>query len=276
MKNHSIFVFILTAITLEFANPVQAETLTLSNQVDNNPLTAQLFYPLASEKSTIQVIGKGKVTKAADSALLKFNFNANTSELPIASQAFQSAQAGSSTLTKETFKPIVDALIALGIPADSITVKIKNNYSGSSSFPFPFPSSDIEGNAQISVILEPITKERLKTIVDKVTSISTESKTFYLADVKVDFRVNNCEALERDAYIAAVKDAQNRAKAIATAVEAELVRVPSISEPFYNVFIPTCNTEGTLPFSQSSATYDPDTPVEVEITKDVFVTYTAK
>ena len=54
----------------------------------------------------------------------------------------------------------------------------------------------------------------------------------------------------------------------------EIKRVPSVAEPFYAIFLPGCNSKGNLPFASKEASpYDPNAPVEVEVSKDIFFTY---
>lgn len=267
MNRITLSPIILAALITSFPDSIQAKT--------PNSLTAQLFYPPPHEKSTIQVIGRGRVTQPADSAQLKFNFNPNVPESSVTGTLSQFGQTRT-PLTQESFQPIVDALVAIGVPTEAISVTILTPNSDSFSFPFPFPSTESEAAAQVAVTLETVTKERIRNIVDQVNKITNQSQEFNLAGVKIDFKVKNCEALEREAYVAAVKDAQNRANAIALGLEAEVLAVPSIAEPFYNIFIPTCNADGNLSFSQSPSDYDPNAPLEVEITKEVFVTYTFK
>mgnify|MGYP006266906069 CR=1 FL=1 len=145
------------------------------------PLIAQLFYPLPHDKPTVQVIGKGRATRSADSAELQFNFK-------------------TSPLTREGFKPIVDALIAMGIPPNAIDIRIiKSDSSSPLSLPFPFPANGSQAAAQVFVEVESVTKERLKKIVDKVTEVAGKSQDFSLSEVNLELAVKDCPALEREA-----------------------------------------------------------------------------
>ncbi len=277
MKTTAISLLILTILS-ESAFSAQATGFSEVVKAKTTPQQlAQLFYPLPQEKPMIQVIGRGRVSRQADSVQLKFNFqeNANVSDTPLTSMKAQFKQVQAS-LTKENLKSIKDALIAMGIPAEAIEIKGAESNGNPFSFPFPFPTTESAGDAQVSVILESVTKERLNKVVNKVTEVASKSQNFSLVNVTVNFRLQDCENLEREAYIAAVKDARSRATAIASALDAELVALPSISEPFYNVFLPKCNAEGNLLFSQNSVPYNPDAPLEFEVTQEVFVTYTLK
>lgn len=90
----------------------------------------------------------------------------------------------------------------------------------------------------------------------------------------MQYSAKDCQALERAAYQAGVQDAQNRARAIAEAMGGKMRKVGSVAEPFYNAYLPGCNSGGNLPFGGDAASsYDPNAPVEVEITKEIFVTF---
>ncbi|HAG84013.1 MAG TPA: hypothetical protein DCL61_23390 [Cyanobacteria bacterium UBA12227] len=176
---------------------------------------------------------------------------------------------GEGTLTEEKLQPIVDALVRSGVPADTIEVRIiKANFSF-------FGGS--QGGAEVVVKIETPTRDRLEAIVDTATEAADNIEEILLNTVGVEYAVDDCQVLEQSAYQSAVEDAQNRASSIAQATGAELRQVPSIAEPFYGVFLPGCNSKANLPFGTIAASpYDPNAPIEVEVTKDIFVTYTVK
>jgi uncharacterized protein YggE len=236
-------------------------------------LIAQLFYPPASNSSALRVTGRGRVSEAADLARLVFKFNDTSLESPATGTLFyfKLAQA---TLTKERLKPIVDALVAAGVPSDAIEVKIVE--ARPSALPFPLPSTGTQGGAEIRVRIEQPTRDRLEQIVTTANQAAEKQKNLSIASVNVQYSAKDCQALERAAYQAAVRDAQNRAKAIAEAMGARMRRVGSVAEPFYNAYIPACNSNsgGNLPFGGDATTpFDPNAPVEVEITKEIFVSF---
>lgn len=118
------------------------------------------------------------------------------------------------------------------------------------------------------------TRDRLEEIFNAGSKAADKLEEVLLENVRVQYSVNDCQALEQAAYQSAVEDGQHKANSIATALGAELKRVPSVAEPFYAIFLPGCNSQGNLPFaSKEASVYDPNTPVEVEVSKDIFFTY---
>src|SRR5919202_3934018 len=162
---------------------------TRTQAVDDLPnsdrLITQLFYPAVGDGQTFRVIGKGRATAAADTARIEFKFSSNTPSKEPPEGTTSQFELQATPLTKESFKPIVDALVGIGVPANAIELK-------------------------------------------------------------------DCRALERAAYQAAMKDAQERARAIADAIGAELGKVPSVAEPFYDVFLSRCSSGGNFPFGEST------------------------
>lgn len=236
-----------------------------------NHLMAQLFYPPASEQQALRVIGKGRARGEADTARIQFNFTTNEdTNIPSEGGVLFQAEMAQATITRETLKPIVDALVAIGVPADTIEVKITEPQP--SVLPFPFPSTGTEGSAGIVVEVEKPTRDRIEQIVKVANETASKNKELAVDSVDVQYSVKDCQALEKAAYRAAVNDALNRARAIAEALNAD-IGIPSVAEPFYGVFLPGCNSDGSLPFTSSSSTYDPDAPLEVVVTKDIFFSF---
>ncbi|MBE9126331.1 MULTISPECIES: SIMPL domain-containing protein [unclassified Coleofasciculus] len=233
---------------------------------------AQLFYPQVSEQATLRVIGKGRASQPADRASLQFKFISNIPfESPPEGVLSQFDTPGE-PLSEESLQPIVDALVAIGVPANAIEVKIVEPTG--SILPFPFPSTATEGGAEVAVMVEQPTRDRLDQIVDTASDAANNLEDILLSTINVQYAVDDCQALERAAYQSAVEDSQNRARAIAEAMGADLRGAPSVAEPFYGIFLPGCNSEGNLPFGGSAATpYDPNSPVEVEVTKEIFTSY---
>lgn len=255
----------------------------LSVSPPQSQLTAQLFYPPASEKPTLMISGKGSATAPADTARIElFVTGSNPAEpQPEGTVLFrgkktnlQFAQAtlvdheDTAPLTKESLKPVTDALVAAGVSADDIDVRIEE--SGASSFPFS------AGGAKVVAKLNKPKQEKVQKIITSATDAATKSGKIFLQSVGVQYTVNDCQSLETKAYQAAVKDAQNRAQAMASAMGVQLPAVPSIAESPFGLFFPSCNSEADLALPglpSSTPPYNPSAPAEVQIRKDIFVTY---
>ena len=247
---------------------------------------AQLFYPPASDRHSLMVIGQGVVRVPADTADIELVFSSKASNDELQTQPSSLPQtrrissptlllnyktaaeslASKKSLTKATLQPVVNSLVAKGISADKIQVQINANSS--------------ENNAKILVRLEKPTRERVQEIVGTANKATSEIENLSVKSVGVEYAVNDCQALQSSVYQSAMKDAQSRAQALATAMGAKL-GTPSVAEPFYTLLYPSCSSKTGVPLPSFagfllSPAYNPDAPAEVEMKKDIFVTYTTK
>ncbi|MBN4001332.1 SIMPL domain-containing protein [Nostoc sp. LPT] len=255
---------------------------TLTPKVTN----AQLFYPPASDRHSLMVIGQGVVRVPADTADIELVFSSGSSNdqlqtqpsslpetrpisLPTLLLNYKTAAESlpsKKSLTKATLEPIVNSLVAKGIRADKIQVQINPNSS--------------DNNAKILVRLEKPTRDRVQEIVGTTNKSTSQIENLSVKSVGVEYAVNDCQALQSSVYQSAMKDAQSRAQALATAMEVKL-STPSVAEPFYTLFYPSCGSKTGVPLPSFasfllSPVYNPDAPAEVEMKKDIFVTYTTK
>ncbi|WP_322694575.1 SIMPL domain-containing protein [Nostoc sp. DedSLP03] len=288
----------ITALMLSISVTVGVGALT--PKVTN----AQLFYPPASDRHSLMVIGQGVVRVPADTADIELVFSSGGSNDELQTQPSslpetrrisspsgfgspslleQQDRAASPTLllnyktaaeslpskkslTKATLQPVVDSLVAKGIRADKIQVQINPNAS--------------ENNAKILVRLEKPTRDRVQEIVATANQSTSQIENLSVKSVGVDYAVNDCQALQSSVYQSAMKDAQSRAQALATAMQVKL-STPSVAEPFYTLFYPSCSSKTGVPLPSFasfllSPAYDPEASAEVEMKKDIFVTYTTK
>ncbi|MGF2014006.1 MULTISPECIES: SIMPL domain-containing protein [unclassified Nostoc] len=270
---------------------------------------AQLFYPPASDRHSLMVIGQGVVRVPADTADIELVFSSESSNDELETQPSSLPQtrgisspsgyasgtpranvsleqqdpAASPTLllnyktaaesspskkplTKATLQPVVNSLVAKGISNDKIQVQISPNSS--------------ENNAKILIRLEKPTRDRVQEIVATANKATSQLENLSVKSVGVEYAVNDCQALQSSVYQSAMKDAQSRAQALATAMSVKL-DTPSVAEPFYTLFYPSCSSKTGVPLPSFasfllSPTYNPDSPAEVEMKKDIFVTYTTK
>ncbi|WP_292877646.1 SIMPL domain-containing protein [Nostoc sp. NMS1] len=280
-KGHSQDMRKITALMLVSIS-VTVGVGVLTPKVSN----AQLFYPPASDRHSLMVIGQGVVKVPADTADIELVFSSGSSNgesetqpssLPqtrrISSPTlllnYKTAAESSpskKSLTKATLQPVVNSLVAKGISADKIQVQISTNSS--------------ENNAKILVRLEKPTRDRVQEIVATANKATSQLENLSVKSVGVDYAVNDCQALQSSVYQSAMKDAQSRAQALATAMGVKL-DIPSVAEPFYTLIYPSCSSRTGVPLPSFasfllSPTYNPDAPAEVEMKKDIFVTYTTK
>ncbi|MFN6559730.1 MAG: SIMPL domain-containing protein [Nostoc sp. ChiSLP01] len=253
---------------------------------------AQLFYPPASDRHSLMVMGQGVGRVPADTADIELVISSKDSNDELQTQPSALSQVRRGTLpvlllnnktpigqipstptlesqkplTKATLQPIVDSLVANRISADKIQVQVNPNST--------------DNNAKILVRVEKPTRDRIQEIVGTANKATSKIENLSINSVGVEYAVNDCQALQSSVYQSAMKDAQSRAQALATAMGVKL-GAASVAEPFYTLFYPSCNSKSgvTLPSFASfllTPTYDPDAPAEVEMKKDIFVTYTVK
>ncbi|MBW4576101.1 MAG: SIMPL domain-containing protein [Aphanothece sp. CMT-3BRIN-NPC111] len=267
----------------ELAAPVTGKVAV---EPTSNSVMAQLFYPPASGPQAFRVLGQGQVSVPADIARIELQLSRNSpSDIPAETTALFSGNKPSQPpvavtppkpqpeeipLTKESLKPVVDALVAIGVPAQEIQVQAN---AASSLLG--------EDSAKVLVKLEKPTRERVQQVVNVGTDAATNKTQLFVNSVNVRYAVKDCQSLARTAYQAAVNDARNRAEAIASGMGVRLANVPSVSElPIYDLFVPLCSEEADLPsflpFASTASPYDPEAPAQVQLRRDIFVTYPIK
>ncbi|MCL1465599.1 SIMPL domain-containing protein [Argonema galeatum] len=290
MKRMVIPTLMLATLTmgLEITTPKIALAESLANTTNSDRRVAQMFFPSVNNRRAIMVLGQGQVSIPAETARIEFTFNSNdpSEPPPLPSLPSLTQQSEENTpsevqptvepLTKERLKPIVDALIAIGVPANAI--EVSSSSSSSSSFPFPFPAS--EGGTKVLVKADNPTRDRIQQIVNTVNEAASKNGKLVVGSVNVRYAMKDCQTLVRAAYQAAVKDARNRAEAIAQAIGVRL-GIPSVSESFiYDLFVPLCSETSELPsflpFGNNTTPYDPNASTEVRLRRDIFVTYPIK
>lgn len=250
---------------------------------------AQLFYPPASDRHSVMVIGQGVVKVPADNAdieLLISKLSLPTGEedtelsppIPEESQSVSApalllqrkqriklVQSETNKLTENSLQPLIDSITQQGIAADQVRIQLSDDPE--------------ENKAKIFVRLEKPTSIKVKQIVNSVKKATADLDDLSVEKVGVEYTVNDCLSLQNAVYKAAAEDAKNRAQALADAMGVRLGK-PSVSEPFYSLFYGSCSTKPiTLPSFASfllTSDFDPDKPAEVEMRKDIFVSFSVR
>ena len=244
----------------------------LAIALPTNTKLAQLFYPPANDHRVIAVTGQGKASIPADRARLNFTF---TNQAPNAAFPGRLSDAPDASpkpptpepITEPSLVEVVTALKQAGVPSDKIMVVAS-------------ATSYRSRNASISVDLEAPTQAQINQLVNAVSdAVPTPAgrRQIYLGNIYVQYLVNSCEAVETEAYGAALADAQLRATAIATKLGITLPNNPSVAElPFLGRFYSPCSQEADIVdqlFQRSLASYNPELPAEVTIFREIAVTY---
>ena len=227
--------------------------------LERDPKIAQLFYPNASEGQKIQVIGIGEASQSADRAVFTLRLTPK-----------EDSRASEVPLMMADLEPFIDALTAEGISIRETEI----SQSNPQMLPIPFPGNANSGKAVIVVSLENPQSEDLDKVMEIVRTVEQQNQQntpLSVKTAKVQFELDNCTALEQETYQAAVKNAQNRAQAIADSIGATL-EIPAVSEPFYTLALPGCSSK-TFSFLNQQQTYKPGMETKLQITRQLFFTY---
>lgn len=243
----------------------------------SNTLMAQMFYPSVSDDRGLMVQGQGEASAPADTARIEFTFSSSTN--PFDAQSEGSTSSSPEPITQTILQPVVDALVAIGVPANAI--EVNTSPSSSQPFPFPFPLPNSGGSAQVLVKLDKPTREQVQQIVTVGSKDEKLKGNLSMQGVSVKYEVNDCQALAKAAYLAAVNDARNRAAALSEALGVKMADIPSIAEsPFLGFFglgsSSSCDAKPNtpiFPFGAIKQPYNPAAPAEVQLKKEIFVTY---
>lgn len=258
---------------------------------------AQLLYPPTdADPPGIMVIGQGRAALPADLAKIEIvllgtyydpYYDPSYNEAPEATSdssdspdlispaplllppGYQSTPPAA--LTRALIQPAIDAIVASGVPQSAIDVAIVPG--GSSSYYY-------EDSAILSFELSDPSQSQVQALISDVTTAVAGQSDYYLNSTSVQYTIQNCQALEQAAYTSAIENARLRATALATALGVDIAEVPSVAESPFGLAYPACNEQAGSSFldsffgSTSYLTYyDPSAPAEVELRRDLFVTY---
>jgi uncharacterized protein YggE len=274
MKKRSILPLVTTIVAAiaSMSSSSWAKNPDLKSEAPNqkNKL-AQLYYPPVSDRQGIMVFGQGQVRLPADRARI---------ELTLVQASTPSTSKPTPTpkpITKQSLQPIVDAIAAWGVPAKDIEVNVEIK----STTPVPFNFT----KPKISFEVDKPNRTRVATIINQLKDVAKEKAQVSVEAVNVGYAVKDCQSITTAAYQAAIKDARLRADAIATALKVKLSEVPTVSESFfYDIVVPLCVSETgqsvPLPLGYGELRvlppYNPEAPTEVQLRRDLFVTYPIK
>ncbi|NER81924.1 MAG: SIMPL domain-containing protein [Leptolyngbya sp. SIO1D8] len=240
------------------------------------PAIAQLLYPPVSEQRAISVTGQGRASVPADQAQIDILLSNRNPDDP-AAHGFPPEVAEPlpepPPITFDSLRGIIDALVEAGLPEAAIDV----NLPTVETLPYDYSNSD----PSITLDIEDPTREQINeivTIVDTALETQATQQFVFIRRIFVQYAIESCEVVEQRAYATAMADAQLRAVAIADAIDAALVEPPSVAElPFLGRFLSPCNEDtdivGALFWSPESSYYNPEAPAEVEVYREVLVTY---
>ena len=171
------------------------------------------YSPLQQSQDGITVQGYGSAAITADAAILEFYFGGKSTGVePAQRDSSEPGSSGGGTsaepapqlavqaqqITEADLKPVVDAIIAAGVPAADVEV-IVTPYYGDPSY---------GGSATVRATLSNV--DAVDAVVKAATTASIPANISF-SGTNVSYTVSDCAALEQAAMEAAVKDARDRA-----------------------------------------------------------------
>lgn len=254
--------WILASKTSFAQNPVFVKSQEIApNKINVSQVTNGITPQLLINQRAITVIGQGQESVPADMARLEFRF---ASRNPLDSSS--SKIPGTVFPPEEVLKPVVDALLAIAVPADNIEIQ----------------TNTLENPKLFVKILKP-TRERMQEVV-KTATLATETSQLFIQGISAEYAVNNCQPLETSARRNAIRDAETQVRSVALEMRLQLgelllVTVYPIVSP---ASVSACGTKQAVPLSpfsnlnQSIPPYDPSALPEVQVRSQVSVTYAIK
>lgn len=233
-----------------------------TNKINVSQVTNGITPQLIINQRAITVIGQGQVITPADLARLEFRF---ASRNPL--DTTSSLTPGAVSPAEEPLKPVVDALLAIEVPANNIEIQ----------------TSSLE-NPKLFVKISTPTRERMQQVVKTVNMATEISNQLFIQGISAEYAVNNCQPLESTARRNAIRDAQTQVQSVALEMgvqlgELLLVKVYPIVSP---ASVSACGTKQGIPLSpfsnlnQSIPPYDPSALPEVQVRSQISVTYAIK
>lgn len=220
------------------------------------------FFQGAGEGINVQ--GFGTASADADAATLQFfvvageGFYPKPVEPPSPEQLPQAQP-----LTEADLQPLIDAIKAQGIADADIEVIINPVY-------YYDPYSP--GSANINVNVRDLAK--LDAIVDAVRDADAAAGLVAVQNISVLYSVADCAALEREAMIASVEDARDRAQVLASVLGVGIGNVVFASHYSYSPFGYSACTPGFIGIQYGGGQpYARGQSPEVQITSQVSVTF---
>jgi uncharacterized protein YggE len=240
---------------------------TVSPQAEAAPTEAPTllaqFAPYPGS-SGITATGSGTATAPADSALIYFTYYSNY--YPTPSEDPNAPPPLPPAVTAADMKPVVDAIVAAGVPAAGVEATAD-------------PSS--MGSFRIRARMDRPTQATVQRVIAAANEAATKGGKYAGGGSQVAYLTNNCAAVENQARQNAIRDLQSRATALASAAGIQMGNMMSIAESSiwgmgYSPTCPSASDPMVVQNPYAIAPADLTVPPVVQVTSQVTATYEMK
>lgn len=229
---------------------------------------------LAPAAAGITVQGYGSASAPADSAIVEFNFSASGYGLPGKPVPLPEPLPGEEPgvtpaetpqpvqpITEETLKPVIDALVAAGVPRGDIEF-VGQYYSD----PY-YASATLRAKVGDVGSLDSVVQAAQQAAAGLGNGIA-------LMGTNVSYTVKDCLALEKEAMKAAAADAGDRAGAFAEALGVGLGDLVAASHWSWAPYGAACGQQYFgVPYPVASTAYVGGQPQEVQVVANISASY---
>ena len=211
----------------------------------------------------ITVSGYGVATAAADLALIEFYFGTYAVRPETSDETgggTSSQVTDGAPITESDLQPVIDAVVAAGVPREDIEFLTGAYYDYYWSY------------ATLRVRVTDV--DALDTVVNAAVGASQSLTDFTLQSTSASYMVQDCAPLERAALQAAVEDAGQRAGAFADVLAVSRGPIVAAYDYAYSPFGGSaCDVGYAGPYPLGGATYSEGQSREVQVYTSVLITY---
>ena len=235
------------------------------------------YAPLQQSQDGITVQGFGSAAITADSAILELYFGGKATGVEPAQR--DSSEPGSSgggfygeaqpelalqaqQITEADLQPVVDAIVAAGVPAGDVEVIVTPYYGD------PYYGGSATVRATVGNV------DSVDAVVKAATDAAAGLADITMQGTNVSYTVSDCAALERAAMEAAVKDARERATSFAGVLGVGLGDVAGASNYSSSLYGGSpCDSNFTGPYPLSGIAYAEGQTPDVQLMATVTITF---
>ena len=235
-----------------------------------------------ANQTGITVQGYGSATADPDSAIIEFYFNrgggaepqpvpepgttgsgssgSSGAVEPVTRDAGTAVAAQVARITEADLQPVIDAIVAAGVPRDDI------EFIGQTYYDIYYATATLR--ATVGNV------DNVDSVVQAAQSAAANLGDIYLSSTNISYTVSDCAAMEKAAMDAAVADANERAASSATSLGVGLGDIVGASHYSYAPYGGTaCDGNFIGPYPMGGVAYAEGSRGSVQVFANISVTY---